>query len=701
MPTGPAQNDPTKATDSARPTVPGEGTVAMPRPRGLNFDTLPMRLGEYRLDVVLGKGGMGVVFRAEHVRLGKTVAVKVLKPSDSWSAGWAERFAREARAVGRLEHPHIVNATDAGEIDGIPFLVMEFLRGADLGTLAHRLGPLPCAAACACVAQAARGLQHAHERGMVHRDIKPANLMLTKAGVKVLDLGLALLLDAGPGGQTSTGMIMGTADYMAPEQADNVHAVDARADIYSLGCTLYRLLTGRPPYSEPAGTTPVVRTLRAHATDPVPSARALRPDLPAELDAILGRMMAKRPGDRYASAAEVAEALAPFATGAEPARLLSDPKTTAAVTVALPLPTVARRQRRIVLAAALGGALLLVLMIVFSVAGNRQSPIAVGNAPAPAAVPAPAPAVQALAPVPAANVVKPSPFPALDPAWLAYVKALPAKRQLQEVMAELKRRHVKMKLRWHNDPDPQIEGNKVVALSLADRQLYDLTPLRVFPDLRELYLVSADPNKEGDLEDLSPLAGLPLTNLWVEASKVADLTPLRGMPLKELAIYNGCKVTTLEPLRGMPLEHLQISDCPLMDLTPLRDLPSVTALQVAGTNVADLTPLRGRTFTMLHLSYCPLLDLEPLRDAKLTGVVNLIGVKVKDLSPLRNQSITNLQLSEMGPVDLEPLRTLPLEEITLDYNAAKHAAVLKAFPDLKKINNMPVQQFWESAGKGK
>jgi serine/threonine-protein kinase len=273
------------------------------------------QLGPYRLLEKIGQGGMGAVYRALHQRLEKVVALKVLPAASLHKAPDVARFEREMRAVGKLNHPNIVRATDAGEAAGVPFLVMDFVEGVDLHELVRREGPLPVAAACELVRQTAEGLQHAHEHGLVHRDIKPSNLLLSKWGeVKVLDLGLARFhTDQAAGDDlTGSGQTMGTLDYMAPEQAWDPRRADIRADIYSLGCTLYHLLAGRPPFATPEYRTPAQK-LSAHANVGPASLRGLRADVPEALDVLVRQMLAKDPADRPATPRAVADALAPLA----------------------------------------------------------------------------------------------------------------------------------------------------------------------------------------------------------------------------------------------------------------------------------------------------------------------------------------------------------------------------------------------------
>jgi serine/threonine protein kinase len=268
-----------------------------------------LRLGDYTLEERLGIGAMGQVYRARHRKMNRVVALKVLQPTLARSPDMISRFHREVQAAARLIHPHIVAALDASEHDGQHFLVMEYVEGRDLADVVRHDGALGLHRAIDYVLQAARGLEHAHAEGIVHRDIKPGNLLLDKRGVvKILDLGAARMenvwgepIAENDEGLTHTGNILGTVDYMAPEQALNLRHADGRADIYGLGCTLYRLLTNQRIYP---GETVLERIL-AHRENPIPRLRDFRPDYPEALDTLFQRMVAKRADDRHASMSDL------------------------------------------------------------------------------------------------------------------------------------------------------------------------------------------------------------------------------------------------------------------------------------------------------------------------------------------------------------------------------------------------------------
>jgi serine/threonine protein kinase len=299
---------------------------------------LELLVGPYRLLAPLGEGGMGQVFKALHLRLERIVALKIIRQEHLADAEAVLRFRREARAAAQLQHPNVVLVFDADQVGDCHYLAMEYVDGVDLGKLVKQSGPLEIDLACDCIRQAALGLQHAHEAGLVHRDIKPSNLLLTRvrpgAGsssllrrppqmgvrneptaaappvVKVLDMGLARMVN-GPERidpnhpLTEVGMVMGTPDYIAPEQARDPHSADIRADLYGLGCTLYFLLVGKPPF--PGGS--MVEKLLRHQLDCAQPVGTLRSEVRPALAAIVQRLMQKNPADRPQTPAELVAAL--------------------------------------------------------------------------------------------------------------------------------------------------------------------------------------------------------------------------------------------------------------------------------------------------------------------------------------------------------------------------------------------------------
>jgi serine/threonine-protein kinase len=318
-------------------------------------------LGPYRILDQIGRGGMGKVYKALHESMNRTVALKVLTPSLMKTPKARAMFRNEVQTAAQLNHPNIVIAYDSNAIAGRHYLAMEFIKGATLSQLVDRRGPLPIGLACEIIRQAALGLQHAHEQGLVHRDVKPGNLMASvvrhpraargadgskrpakatsELQVKILDFGLARLQrrnraasDAGGGRHPITG----TPDYMSPEQARNRNAVDIRSDLYSLGCTFYYLLTAQVPF--PGGSL-LDKLIRHTSEVPAPPER-LRPRIPPAVAAIVLRLIAKEPADRFQTPQELADALVPHAAvpSLEQARALRKRSRSSLLQAAPPLP---------------------------------------------------------------------------------------------------------------------------------------------------------------------------------------------------------------------------------------------------------------------------------------------------------------------------------------------------------------------------
>jgi len=649
-------------------------------------------LGSYVLLERIGEGGMGQVFKAKNWKLGRLVALKLIRKERLASEDAVRRFHREIHAAAQLSHPHIIMAYDADEVNGTHFFAMEYAEGSDLAKLIKEQGPMPVAQACDCVRQAALGLQHAHERGMVHRDIKPHNLLLTKHGVvKILDMGLARLR-AGEEGEASAAMtqegaVMGTPDYMAPEQAEESHTVDLRADLYSLGCTLYHLLTGTVPF--PGGS--LIQKLKKHQFEqPVP-VEARRPDVPAAVAALVRKLMATRPEDRYQTPAELIRALE--ALGSEDSRTVASgvpagpavtamhdtvnealdfrPTDEAAQAMRTDQRSRLRVERQKLLLAAVGGGVLLLglavaLWLVLGRSGRPGQPVA--GEPSKAAQ---------------------TETPSFDQ-WLREVDDLPAEAQVAAVTRKLRERNPG----FDGKVDSKIEDGAVARLQFFTDDVTDLSPVRALPGLKDLDCSGRF--GKGKLADLSPLRGMRLMYLECAHAPIADLSPLKGMPLKGL-IASHARISDVSPLKGMPLTHLALSYVKLDDLTPLEGMPLQSCYFDGSPKLTDLSPLKGMPMVDLRLSGPNITSLEPLRGMPLQ-LLYCGSTAVSDLSPLKGAPLTILVTRGTKVRDLSPLKDMPLQELICDFEPKRDAEILRSIPTLKTINGKPAAEFWKEVG---
>lgn len=549
------------------------------------------RLGQYRVLNVLGQGGMGMVFQAEDLRLQRTVALKVMLPEMARRAEAHDRFLREARATAAIEHDHIVTIFQVDEANGVPFLAMQLLKGMSLEDYlkkAQQTGkPLSLKQVLKLGREIAKGLQAAHERGLIHRDIKPANIWLDAGSggrVKILDFGLAR--GAGDTQLTQSGMIVGTAAYMAPEQARG-EKVDARADLYSLGCVLYRLCTGRVPFDK----TDLIALLMAAASETPTPVRELNPQVPAELAELIDRLLAKQPEDRPAPARQVADSLAKIERHIRTVEDTTEPEMPSIRLRDNGSPTiqVAPRRRRwlglvavaLLLAGGLAGG-------IAYLAGNRPGQATPFTQQAAMSVPETAKSLpEATNRVP--EPTKPIPIP-VEPSfeeWLAGVPKLPLDAQIKEVARKLEALNRGFDGR---QMEAHISGDHLEAVTLCTDQVTDLRPLRALTGLRSLTCNGSSAGR-GKLKDLTNLQGLQLTRLSCGNNPIEDLAPLRGLPLTYLDIQ-ATKVCDLAPLALLLLKGLVVSNCPIADLAPIRGL-TLEALGCKGLSPDVLATLKG------------------------------------------------------------------------------------------------------------
>ncbi len=584
---------------------------------------------------------MGAVYLAVDPATSKNVAVKVLPRHFGSNPEFVKRFRREAETATKLKHPNIISASATGEDLGYHYYVMEFWEGETLDGLLKRERTLPVPRALGIILQAAQGLHLAHREGVIHRDIKPSNLFLTKDGTtKILDLGLSKVVDDPASSfKTVTGAVLGTPHYISPEQAQGEKDIDGRTDLYSLGATLYHLLTGQTPFD---GTT-VLEILSKHVNVQLPNPQDLREDIPDNVVQVLQRMMAKSPGDRYrdcgALIADLEQVIAgktpktqmieeALSTIAPPARR-SGLKKRASATVRRVVASGSSRAPWLV-AGGVAAAVLVVLVVV--VAGKGNEPVEPPVVAVKRGEPAPP------APHSHHEPVKPPPVPVRPPD----PPVKPRERPVEPVVPDKPESPIEALTRRLKEANPALDGpvtptfdgDSIVGLSFSAVGVTDLGPLRGLATLRKLE-VAGRWDEQDKREYIGPLA---------------DLGPLRGLPIEELRIHH-TEVADLSPLRGMPLG----------------------VLDVAGSKVSDLEPLRGMKLTTLDVSYTP----------------------VRMFSALRGMPLETLGLLQTGPQDLALLKTFPLKKLRFDFRPEDDLTFLPGIRSLESVNYTPVGEFFK------
>jgi serine/threonine protein kinase len=673
------------------------------------------RLGHYRVLRALGQGGMGVVFLAEDSRLSRLVALKVMLPSMATSDAARTRFLREARAAAAVEHEHIVPIYQVDEGRGVPYIAMPFLKGASLEERLRQVEKLPLAEVLRIGREAAQGLAAAHAAGLIHRDIKPDNIWLEgDAGkVKLLDFGLARAArdDAG---LTQQGAIIGTPAYMAPEQAQG-EPLDARADLFSLGCVLYRACCGRQPFQK----GDILASVLAVISDHPPSLTEVDPAVPPPLSNLVMQMLAKLPGSRPASAEDVARTLREIEKEflqstedgeAHEGKHTDDSKKPSRKKARGPTGKRPKVSAPVLVSGLVGLALIFLAGLAYFSGLGRSgagAPGSDGNTRRDS--PASAPIVEP------STTPKKLPPPTDDP-WVAKARELKGEDLVKAVSDRLRELNPK----FDGDLHPFINEGKVVEISLPAGTLSNIGPVAAFVDLQRLSASGpytgfyANDNK---LADLTPLKGLPLQKITATVMPLSNLSFVNGMPLQYLDI-RATKVIDLEPLRGVKLRYLDIAATPVKSLAPLEKMPLVHLDCWTSRGIHDLAPLRGARLEVLNVERTGVKDLGPLAGMPLKRL-SCGYTRVEDIAPLVSAPLQELWLGETQVAridilkgmplkklgvqksrvtDLSPIRDSKLELIQCNFDPVRDTPILRSIPTLTSINGVAPADFWRQQG---
>jgi hypothetical protein len=605
------------------------------------------RLAHYEILEVVGRGGMGVVFRAFDTKLHRVVAIKALAPHLATSGAARQRFVREARAAAAVTHEHVIAIHTVEDAGPVPYLVMQFIDGPTLQKKLDRTGELSLKEILRIALQVAEGLAAAHRHGLVHRDVKPANILLENGvqRVKITDFGLARAGD--DASLTHSGVVAGTPMYMSPEQAQG-ESVGFRSDLFSLGSVLYTMCAGRPPFRAPNALA-VLKRVCEETPRPI---REINPELPPWLGEVVARLHAKAPADRFASAREVADLLARHLAELQQGTPAATPPAEK------PAPAPPRRSRRLGVMAAAGLLALLVGLGLGEATGitNFRGTV-----------------LRLFSPVAEADE--------------SDLSALLDGERL--VIAGPGLREIPLKPGYEIKETKQ--GDRVREELVIATTNGDLSPLRGMP-IKQL-----DCN-HSKVSDLSPLQGMPLFQLNCSATEVSDLTPLKGMPLRDL-LCQCPRVSDLSPLQGMRLDHLDIAGSAVTDLSPLQGMPLRDLHLFGVTRVSDLSPLRGMPLEYLNVAGTAVTDLSPLQDIPTLNTLILHDTAVSDLSPLKGLPLKSLMIERTKVSDLSPLKGLPLKQLALDYRPERDAEVLRSLKGLGRINGLPADKFWKAHEK--
>ncbi|MDB5385043.1 MAG: serine/threonine protein kinase [Planctomycetaceae bacterium] len=622
------------------------------------------RLGNYELLEILGQGGYGIVFKALDAKLHRLVAIKILIPHLAATSPARRRFLREARAAAAVRHEHVVQIY-AVEESPIPYLVMEFVSGETLQQRSDRLGPFDSLDVIRLGRQIARGLAAAHERGLIHRDIKPGNILIgdgIEPFAKLTDFGLARTAD--DASMSQSGVVIGTPMYMSPEQVGG-EEVDQRTDLFSFGSVLYLMATGRAPFR----ATNTLAVLKRVAEDKPRSIRDVMPDVPEGLSAVISRLHAKSRDVRFSTAKDVEFALANC--------LIETPMTW-------------RRRVSGVLSTRTGGLLITILAVLMAGAVcllvgeasglthnfNRDRAVEIAKSDVVPAMPEPGSTKNGLTAAVEPEETHDKPVsksveqPVVPPTevvqlteWDKAVAIMAAEDQITTVRAKIKQLNPNVEL---SSIHMGIDDGVVRRFNVDPSDgLADITPVRALRGLIFFRLHGGG----GAVSDLSPLKGLKLETFETEGQRFRDLSPLKGMPITTMGLWAWAG-DDLSPLRGMALVNGNFGASRIRDLEPLRGMP-IKMVCFNHSLVEDLSPLRGMPLERLEIQ----------------------NTKVTDLTPISSSPLKYLGAQGSPIADLSPLKGSSLDGLTLDYNAVRDEATLKAMPELKTVNGRPLADF--------
>lgn len=596
-------------------------------------DLAGKQLGGCEILAQIGQGGMGTVYKARQVALDRVAAIKILPPQFGCDEDFIARFSREAAAAAQLSHPNIVQVYSAGMQDDLRYFVMEFVDGESVQHRLKRKGRIPADEALAICMYVIQGLAYAWQRSkLIHRDIKPDNIFLSKAGeVKLGDLGLAKIAGGQNSGLTLTGSYMGTPYFISPEQARGLKSIDFRADIYSLGCTLYHMVTGHLPY-EPVEGDNALSIMFKHVNEPVPDIRKVWPECPTTMARLITRMIQKKPEERFASyedlltatrsvVADLINASTPYGPirqvplsghkktpipprppfqQAKPAGLKGKLETQPSANTSPSSKSTLENQdpsfAQIMIGTVVTSALLLSLFLWHPwqsgapEASETRQGTTQSNINTSISSQQPRVETQTVSNAAAAN----RPPISLGSTFINDVAALPPEQQVAKVIAKLK----ELNLDFAGNETHVITNGVVEELTLPTETIRNISPLAALRNLKRLRIASPY-GRISALSDLGSLVGLPLSVLDCHASAVTSLAPLAGLPLEELDVSACLKLYSLAPLKGLKLRRLNIGgDKLLSDFLALQGMP-LEELQCAQTQLHDLTPLQGLPLRIL------------------------------------------------------------------------------------------------------